>query len=216
MKTSEKGIALIKKYESCRLQAYICPSGVLTVGWGHTGADVKSGMTITQSKADNLLKKDLKKFESHVNKYNKIYKFTQYEYDALVSFAYNVGNIDTLTRKGTRTKKEIADSMLLYNKGGGVVLKGLENRRKDEHFIFLGYTTMKMYKVIAISGLNCRYKDNEDSKLIGTFSHGATLQGLEDCGAWIKVKGKDCKGKEIQGYVCKKYLKVVVESKLKV
>ena len=66
MKTSENGIELIKKFEGCKLTAYRDPVGVLTIGYGHTG-DVKEGQKITQKKAEDLLKKDLEKFETGVN-----------------------------------------------------------------------------------------------------------------------------------------------------
>ena len=62
MKISENGKNLIKKYEGCRLTAYFCPSGILTIGWGHTG-DVKEGQTITQSEADRLFDLDIQKYE---------------------------------------------------------------------------------------------------------------------------------------------------------
>ena len=94
-------------------------------------------MTITKESAIKLLKKDLAKFEEKVNKYSG-YNWTQNEFDALVSFAYNVGNIDTLTRRGTRSKKEISDSFERYVKSGGKVLNGLVKRRKDEKELFDG------------------------------------------------------------------------------
>ena len=97
-------------------------------------------MTITKEYAIKLLKKDLAKFEEKVNKYSG-YNWTQNEFDALVSFAYNVGNIDTLTRRGTRSKKEISDSFERYVKSGGKVLNGLVKRRKDEKELFDGKGT---------------------------------------------------------------------------
>ena len=64
MNTSKYGINLIKKWESCRLTAYVCPAGVLTIGYGHTGKDVKKGMTITKKKAEELLLKDIKNLKN--------------------------------------------------------------------------------------------------------------------------------------------------------
>lgn len=78
-------------------------------------------------------------------KYDDCYNFTQNEFDALVSFAYNVGNIDQLTAKGTRTKKEIADAMLRYIKSGGNVLDGLRKRRIRERELFLKCSTSNFY-----------------------------------------------------------------------
>lgn len=205
MKTSEKGIALIKKYEGCMLSAYKCPSGVWSIAYGHTQG-VKQGDRITKSKAESLLKSDLKIYESKVMKYDNIYHFNQNQFDALVSFCFNVGNIDTLTRKGTRTIKEIADSILLYNKGGGAVLAGLVKRRKEEQALFLS-TTNKQYRVTAVSGLVCREKTNINSRSIGIFSYNSVVELIEDCTTWLLVSGKDVNGKPIRGYSYYKYLK---------
>lgn len=136
MKTSQKGIDLIKKYEGCVLTAYKCPAGVYTIGYGHTEG-VYPGQKITREDAEAFLKKDLKRFEDHVNDYNKKYNFNQNQFDALVSFAYNIGCIDQLTQNGTRSKYQIADMMLEYIKAGGTVLPGLINRRREERQLFI-------------------------------------------------------------------------------
>ena len=136
MKTSQKGIDLIKKYEGCVLQAYKCPAGVYTIGYGHTKG-VYAGQKITREQAEAFLKEDLKTFEAHVNSYNKTYNFNQNQFDSLVSFAYNIGNIDQLTQNGTRSKYQIADMMLEYIKAGGQVLPGLINRRREERALFI-------------------------------------------------------------------------------
>lgn len=134
---SQNGINLIKKYEGCALNAYKCPAGVWTIGYGHTGNDVYEGLKISQKDADYLLSIDLHKFVCLVSKYDYKYDFTQNEFDALVSFAYNIGSIDQLTAKGTRSKSLIAKKILLYNKASGKVLKGLVRRREDEQRLFL-------------------------------------------------------------------------------
>ena len=146
MKTSEKGIELIISVEGFCPNATKCLKSekYYTIGFGHYGKDVKENDTITKSKAINLLKSDLEKFEKKVNKYS-LYNFTQNEYDALVSFCYNVGNIDQLTAKGTRSKKEIADKMLLYCKSGGKVIRGLQKRREKERALFLKSSTSNFY-----------------------------------------------------------------------
>ena len=136
MKTSQKGIDLIKKYEGCVLTAYKCPAGVYTIGYGHTEG-VYPGQKITREEAESFLKKDLKRFEDHVNAYNKKYNFNQNQFDALVSFAYNIGSIDQLTQHGTRSKYQIADMMLEYIKAGGTILPGLINRRREERQLFI-------------------------------------------------------------------------------
>lgn len=137
MKISQKGLDLIKSFEGCRLATYKCPSGVPTIGYGHTGKDVKMGMTITLSKAEEMLRNDLIKYENRVMKYYDIYKFNQNQFDALVSFCFNVGSIDQLTALGTRSLNVISVKMLLYNKSRGKVLTGLVRRRKSEQKLFL-------------------------------------------------------------------------------
>lgn len=141
MKTNENGKNLIKSFESCRLNAYKDSTGTLTIGWGHTGnvdgTPIYLGMTISQQKADELFESDLEKFENHVNGYNDIYNFTSNEFSSLVSFAYNVGSITSLTSKGTRTKIQIANKMLEYVYSKGKKLKGLVNRRTKERALFL-------------------------------------------------------------------------------
>ena len=67
METSQRGIDLIKRYEGVILHSYLCPANKLTIGVGHTGSDVTKGMVITEKEAENLLKKDLRKFESKLN-----------------------------------------------------------------------------------------------------------------------------------------------------
>ena len=135
-KINKSGLNLIKKYEGCRLTSYICPAGVLTIGYGHTGKDVKPNQTITKKKAISLLKKDLARFERHVQSYNYIYEWTDNEFSALVSFAFNIGNIDQLTAYGTRTRSQIRTAMLKYVKATGKTLPGLVKRRKAELKLF--------------------------------------------------------------------------------
>ena len=139
MKTSQNGIDLIKSFEGCRLTAYKClPSETYyTIGYGHYGADVKIGMRITQTEAEELLRKDLSKYEYQVSCYENIYHWKQNEYDALVSFAYNIGSIHQLTQYGKRSKAEIAEKMLLYVNSGGTKIAGLVTRRKRERELFL-------------------------------------------------------------------------------
>lgn len=147
MTISETGLKLIISFEG------FCPKATkavkteryYTIGYGHYGKDVEENQSMTKEQALKLLKKDIKRFETKVMKYNDCYNFTQNEFDALVSFAYNVGNIDQLTAKGTRTKKEIADAMLLYIKSGGNVLDGLRKRRTKERDLFLKCSTSNFY-----------------------------------------------------------------------
>lgn len=91
MELTEKIKQLIKEFEGCRLTAYRCPSGVLTIGYGHTGSDVTAGLTITQAEADVLFDRDIRKFAGQVEPLVGGVKLAQCQYDALVSLAYNIG-----------------------------------------------------------------------------------------------------------------------------
>lgn len=135
MRDITNAIELIKKYEGCRLTAYKCPAGVYTIGYGHT-KNVKKSDKITQEKAEEYLQADLVRFMKNVDKYDKMYHFTNNEYCALLSFAFNLGSIDQLTAYGTRSKKTIASKMLLYVNCNGKPLRGLINRRRDEFNLF--------------------------------------------------------------------------------
>lgn len=136
MVTSQTGIDLITKWEGFKNTAYKCPAGVWTIGYGHTKG-VKKGDTCTKAQAVEYLKSDLATAEKNVRSFNKVYNWTQNEFDALVSFAFNIGSINQLTANGARTKEVIANRMLLYRKAGGKILKGLENRRKEERALFI-------------------------------------------------------------------------------
>ena len=137
MNTSKAGIALIKRYEGCRLQAYkpIPAEHYYTIGYGHYGPDVAPNMVISQAEAEAILVNDLKKYEQAVNSTGLT--LNQSQFDALVSFAYNcgVGNLKKLV--ANRTPEQIADAMLMYNKGSGKVLPGLTKRRQEERALFL-------------------------------------------------------------------------------
>ncbi|OQC00166.1 MAG: Lysozyme RrrD [Firmicutes bacterium ADurb.Bin099] len=143
MTTNNKGIALIKSFEGLRLKAYkALPSEkYFTIGYGHYGADVKEGQTITDAEAEALLRSDLKKYEAKVNKYSA-YNWNDNEFSALVSFAYNIGNIDDLTKKGERSREEIKKVWTSYSKAGGKEVPGLLRRRKAELELFNTGDTM--------------------------------------------------------------------------
>lgn len=145
MKTSDKGIALIKSFEGCRLTAYLCPAGVWTIGYGHT-AGVVQGQTITQAQADELLKSDLVKYENYV--ISTGLTLNQNQFDALVSFTYNCGAGNLKKLIANRTLPEIAEAMLLYNKGGGKVLAGLVRRREAERNLFLENVKMEVKNIM--------------------------------------------------------------------
>ena len=138
MVVGEKGYNLIKQFEGLRLTAYRCPAGRWTIGYGHTKG-VKKGMYISEEVATHFLIKDVQRVEPVINSYDGIYHWTQNEFDALASFAFNcgIGNLKKLLKYGQRTKSQIADAILLYNKANGRVLRGLVRRRKAERELFV-------------------------------------------------------------------------------
>ena len=140
MRTSQKGIDLIKKFEGCRLEAYKCPAGIWTIGYGHTKG-VKDGMIISREQAKEFLREDLRIFEQAVEACVKV-PLSQNQFDALVSFCYNCGSgalkTSTLLRLLNEGKySEAGEQFLRWNKAGGKVLVGLTRRREEERELFL-------------------------------------------------------------------------------
>ena len=139
MKTSEKGLALVKAHEGLRLNAYLCPAKIWTIGYGHT-KNAKDGLIITEQKATELLKSDLKIAETCVNKQEL--QINQNQFDALVSFVFNVGCLafknSTLlcTIKNGCTQEEITKQFNRWVNGGGRKLPGLIKRRKEESALY--------------------------------------------------------------------------------
>lgn len=159
MKTSDRGIALIKSFEGCRLTAYLCPNGVWTIGYGHT-AGVSNGQVITQEQAESFLKSDLDKYEKYVIATGL--KLNQNQFDALVSFTYNCGAGNLKKLIANRTLSEIAEAMLLYNKSNGKALAGLTRRRHAERELFLQEESgMKVYKKGQAVQLSANFKSTE-------------------------------------------------------
>lgn len=161
MITSEDGIKLIKHFEGCHYKPYLCPALLWTVGYGHVLYPEQARLKLdkrkqwelmpqdarqwSQEEVDNLLKKDLRRFELGVLRYITV-PLKQCEFDALVSFSFNLG-LGTLQRSSVRSKlnrgeKEAAmDTLLLYRRAGGKILKGLERRRAAEVNLFFKETT---------------------------------------------------------------------------
>ena len=129
---------LLKKFEGCKLKAYRCPANVCTIGYGHTSAagmpQVTDGMTITQERAEEILRVDIVKYEVAVMDLVKV-KLTQNQFDVLVDFAYNagVGNLksSTMLKKINAGDLDAVPAELMkWTKGGGKVLTGLVRRRQ--------------------------------------------------------------------------------------
>lgn len=131
----------IKDHEGLKLTAYKDGGGVWTIGYGHTGADVREGLTIPLSEAERLLTRDLRVAEGHVNRLVQV-KLTQNQFDALVSLVYNIGGgafeASTLLRMLNAGDYEGAASQFpRWNKDNGKVVDGLTNRRAKERELFL-------------------------------------------------------------------------------
>ena len=148
MQISNNGIALIKRFEGCRLTAYPDPGtggDPWTIGFGWTGKvdskPITPEMKTDDATADRLLRTGVVSFDQAVSKMLKV-SVTQNQYDALVSLAYNIGtralSTSTLMKKlNAGDVKGAADEFLRWNKSGGKVMAGLTNRRKAERELFL-------------------------------------------------------------------------------
>lgn len=152
LKISEKGIALIKEFEGLSLTSYRDPVGIWTIGYGHTGT-AKPNQTITRSQADELLAKDLVRFEAAINKAVTV-PLAQNQFDALVSIVYNVGEgsshksgiIRLTDGRPSTLLRRLNDGDYLgaavafkdWKYAGGRVLRGLERRREAEFQLFMG------------------------------------------------------------------------------
>lgn len=204
MKTSTNGIKLIKKYEGCYLKAYKCPSGLWTIGYGHT-KNVKSGMKITQEQAEQYLRDDLITYENAVKKYVKV-SINQNQFDALVSFSFNCGtgalkNSTLLKKLNNKDYNGATNELLRWNKSNGKVLNGLTKRRKEERVLFMkkNYLSNTSYKgksiVEALNQINVdssfAYRKrlaevNKIDKYIGSTSQNIRLLNLLKNGKLIK------------------------------
>ena len=171
MQMSPEGMnALLKKFEGCKLTAYRCPANVCTIGYGHTtsaGAPpVKDGMTITQQQADDILSRDLVKFETAVH--NMVHQpLNQHQFDVLVDFAYNagIGNLQssTLLKKVNAAKfDEVPAELMKWNKGGGKVLPGLVRRRQAESAWWLAH---EMVPMTAAAAAEVAEADDQEQRL---------------------------------------------------
>lgn len=138
------GLAIVKRFEGLKLQAYLCPAGIWTIGWGHTGPDVHKGLIITEAKAEQLLRGDLDRFELAVARMCPMANDGQFS--ALVSFAFNLGeeSLKTSTLRRVHNEGDHAGAALQFarwNKarvnGKLKVLSGLTARRAAEAALYL-------------------------------------------------------------------------------
>jgi len=140
VRTSHKGIDLIKKWEGLSTVPYLCPANIWTIGYGHTGG-VKPTDSISKEEAELLLQTDLLKFEKQVLSLI-IVPLRQEQFDALVSFTFNLG-ASSLQRSTLRMKlnrgdyNDAADEFLKWVWAGGKKLPGLLSRRIEERALFL-------------------------------------------------------------------------------
>lgn len=140
MKTGQKGLELIKHFEGLRLKSYQCSAAVWTIGYGHT-AGVKPGDLITTEEADAFLRQDIAESERSVSRYVSV-PLTQHQFDALVSFTFNLGSgnlrTSTLLKKlNTGDYPAAAEEFLRWVNAGGKKLSGLVRRREAERALFL-------------------------------------------------------------------------------
>lgn len=145
MKINSKGIQLVKSFEGCLLNAYICPAGVPTIGFGATyyenGTKVKIGDKITLERANELLEFQLQEFSKQVAKLIKV-ELTDNQFSALVSFAFNLGAgalaKSTLLKKVNANPADatIKEEFLKWVNAGGKKLTGLVRRRNAEYLLY--------------------------------------------------------------------------------
>lgn len=141
MKISQAGLDLIKTFEGLRLNAYLCPANVWTIGYGTTNG-VVPGMTITQDEAEGLLREDVEKFERDVLRLVTV-PLEQHQFDALVSFTYNLGagalgQSTLLRRLNAGEYSSAAAEFGKWVKAGNTTLPGLVRRRAAERKMFEG------------------------------------------------------------------------------
>tara|TARA_R100001129_G_C5284739_1_gene237936 strand:+ start:611 stop:1054 length:444 start_codon:yes stop_codon:yes gene_type:complete len=141
MEISQEGIALIKKFEGCELEAYKCAAGVWTIGYGSTKG-VKKGDSMSQEDADKLLLHEIKEYDGYVNDLVEV-NLEQNQFDSLCSFCYNLGpqSLKSSTLLKVLNAKDyegVPAQIKRWNKAGGKVLQGLVRRREAEALLFEG------------------------------------------------------------------------------
>ena len=141
MKISAEGLNLIKHFEGLELEAYKCPAGVWTIGYGHT-KDVQEGDTWSESHADHMLEVEMEEYENYIHDLVTC-PLSQNQFDALVSWVYNLGSSNLqastlLKRLNAGDYPDVPNQIKRWNKAGGKVLEGLVRRREAEASMFEG------------------------------------------------------------------------------
>ena len=154
--TFEELVEKVKEFEGFRKTAYLCPAGALTIGYGRT-ENVKQNETTNVSRETSWLKSRLQSDMQYVKSKMTKYNLSDNEVYALTDFIFNLGRkrLDTLTVNYTRTKNEIKESILLYNKANGKVLQGLVKRREWEYNLFSEERQGKL--LISLNGKQYEY-----------------------------------------------------------
>jgi lysozyme len=145
MKISQNGMNFIANWEGKRYKAYLCPAQYWTIGIGHViqkGEEALRTKTLTEQEVSEIFRKDISRYEAEVIKAVKV-PLTQNQFDALVSFTFNVGisafQKSTLLRLlNMKDYIQAADQFLRWDKANGKPLLGLTRRRKAERLLFLG------------------------------------------------------------------------------
>ena len=227
MSISQRGIDLIKSFEGFRGKAYkaLSTEKYYTIGYGHYGADVYAGMTITKEEAERLLRSDLVKYAGYVNTFLNTYNITvnQNQFDALTSFTYNVGNVwknqDFSLKRylingiNNYSADQITTAFRNWNKSGGKVIPGLTRRREAEAKLFLegvGQVTCNCsdsyagdYVCTASSSLTIRSGHGTGYSKVGSIPHGATVYVSKGNGAWAHVSYNGMNGYASMDYLQK-------------
>lgn len=190
MKTSERGVELIKQFEGLELEAYQDIADIWTIGYGHTGPDVQPGMRISEQEAEDLLRRDLKPREKAVNRLTSV-DLNQNEFDALVSFIYNVG-IGAYERSTARKRLNrndrvgAAEALTWWNKAtvGGVLrpVLGLTRRRAAERALFLTPVNPPIVREPEAIDENSRITPFEDPPRRDNIASSRTVQGATIAG----------------------------------
>lgn len=190
VRTSQSGVELIKLFEGLELEAYQDIAGIWTIGYGHTGDDVQPGMRISERDAEELLKRDLRPREQAIEGVVKV-PLNQNEFDALVSFVYNVGvgafrKSTALKRLNRGDRVGAADALTWWNKAtvGGVLREvlGLTRRRAAERALFLTPAGPPIVRDPENIAENSRAAPIEDAPRRGNIAESRTVQGAAVAG----------------------------------